>query len=541
MNCRSPAIKHEMDGSKRSEVTPPSERDQRTSRADAGRDTASLPRKRDQKASNKATNSSHAFQGLICCICGTTACTKFSHRLAQVETCRRASRASKACTLNRADAVESPKRPVLVRPAAIYHMPIAPGQLDPFVLLPLKGIPKDAIDQFHQYFTCQAGSVFDPDRPLSFDVRLASLRFRQSIESAAMCASVATMAATLNAFRNQKSTTPSVELLALHAISLRALRDEIEGLNGAKFSENTILAAISIATSCGIAFPDAQVARSHWQGVLALYNSRNPTLWSGPVIGWVDNFEWWLTVLAGQKPRNRPWPVLVPHERVSRIERYGKAFRPLFERMLKMDDVAPKLFTLCLNMCRGTEMLESLAKRSPQTQDTYFDYYRLVLMNQSTIVSGIVKDSNTLAECINITITICFMLLLRVLPYHSPLHILCSRLRTTIGNCGLFEFVDSPASTTSPRVIVEEATGAEQVGQFDVPMQDVYIWMLAICTCAARRSDDRSCQDWATSALRGIHDTKNHTDMWQTETLRCSRLFCWSDDFLSKHLLEVDL
>ena len=471
-----------------------------------------------------------------CLVCGVPLCNLVTHRLATLELLRRVSKTARKLQSDNSTSTSFEDVIVSTLIARTSPLPRTSGatrySIDTFHSFPVKGVHKSTMRQFHDFFSVQGGSLLETDRQLMFDKSFYPFLFPQAMRNPALCMSIVAMASTFIAIHHRKVKAPDEEVLTTYGQCFDTLRKQIdlEGTTG--LSESTIMAAVNLVMCCGIGFGDHEAALTHWNGVLALLDRANSAILPGRFLAFRDSMEYWLVLTAGLPPRQVEWPVRVLHE-LPPLEVYGKGFPRLFETQMMWCIPAAKLQTVCLNTCRATECLEDCvtdsANLSVTSPSTYFEYLRGIVQRQNIQAYSELANTDTVAECVSVTLNIFFLLVLRMTPWRAPIEHLCAQLRASLqaSRLELEDDGNTPESETNDND--PETT------------RDVYLWMLIVYACALQFCHSEFGKEWAASSIRRVcrQDVDTFGDMWEQTTLQRMRLFCWSDRFLLKHFKGV--
>lgn len=489
-----------------------------------------------------------------CMICHSKTCQLITHRLLTLDLLRRLAKSNKESeqsksTRARNEAVLS--RAVTTRarlPPITVHQPATPtDSIDPLTPFPIRGINRNNVQLFHEFFNSQGRSLLDFQRELSFDSGQYPYLFNQALQSPALAMSFVAMAATFHAIQTQDLTSPTHEVLAIHAQAFEELRKGIEAERPGTISEGTIMAAINLCMCCGVAFCDTEAALLHWQGVLALLRKPRSGIYSGTILTFVNQMEHWLVLIAGYKPRVETWTNPIPQERPP-PRKYGTGLESLCTSSVMQDlSLSPKILDLCINTCRTTEVLEAYAakhmfnKNTPTS--TYFDYLRNVLAEQGAIIHRKLHGTNIFAECICLSASLYDIIVLRRTPYKAPVRLLCSELRRALS-------VSKPTREQEEEDDENSDDEDDDEGDADTDRalnedyqlrKGAYNWMLIICACAANFCQDQPIIEWTKENLEEVRlaYSGNHRSAWKTTLVRDLSCFIWSDIFLAGQLQAV--
>lgn len=408
--------------------------------------------------------------------------------------------------------------------------------IDPFIPFPLKEAKTSDMLHFNEFFRTQGGSVQDTNHGFVFESEFYPWFFPVAMQNPALCMSCVAMSATYTAIHGRGLVKPDAELLRIYSQCFEVLRKQIELEDSSVVSEASVVTAINLVMCSGIAFDNHRAAVAHWNGLTAMWGRFRSNLYTGPLIGFFDQLEYWLTLMMGRRFQESPWRTPIPREKPL-TEVYGKGFGRLFASQI-MTSSMPKLLETCLNTCRATEVLEEHLQNLPLGQDkqpgTYFYYLRAILNGQNTQVFADLSGTNTFEECISITINIFFVGILRMTAWKAPVKQLCTKLRCTIAACGLVSSISAPSSAQ-----IDEGFSEEE--ESEALMKDAYVWMLFICACAAKSCCDEVSFEWCKDRLKETYIQELSADCvgWETLLPQNLRLFCWSDKFLTRNLKDV--
>ncbi|MBA7494867.1 hypothetical protein ES702_05445 [subsurface metagenome] len=485
-----------------------------------------------------------------CLICHSKTCQLITHRLLTLDLLRRLSKSDKETeqskrTRSRNENVLSrAARPRRASQVLTLQRPITPADhIDPFTSFPVKGVNKHTVHLFHEFFNSQGRSLLEFQRELSFDSGHYPYLFNQAFQSSALAMSFVAMAATFHAIQSHGLTSPTHDLLAIHAQAFEELRKRIEAERPSQISEGTIMAAINLCMCCGISFCDTDAALLHWQGVLALLNKPRSGIYSGAVLTFVIHMEHWLVLIAGYKPRIEKWTNPIPEERPP-PRKYGSRLESLFASSVLQDlSLSPKISDLCTNTCKATEVLEAHALKhmfNPNAPtSTYCNYLLNVITEQGAIIHNKLHGTDTFAECISLSASLYFILVLRRTPWKAPVRSLCSELRRAL-------------SKSKPIKEEEEDDDDDEEDEEDQEInralredyllrKSAYNWMLTICACAATFCQDQPNVEWAKENLEDVRLEyfERHDYEWKTCLVQDLNGFIWSDMFLAGLLQTV--
>lgn len=494
-----------------------------------------------------------------CLICHSKTCQLITHRLLTLDLLRRLSKSNKETEQSRrtrsrnegvlSRAVDS--RRVFQVPTV--HRPVTPtDHIDPFTPFPVRGVTKNTVHLFHEFFNGQGRSLLQFQRELSFDSGHYPYLFTQAFQSSALAMSFVAMAATFRAIQSQDLTLPTHEILAIHAQAFEELRKRIEAERPGEISEGTIMAAINLCMCCGIGFCDTEAALLHWQGVLALLGKPRSGIYSGAILTFVNHMEHWLVLIAGYKPRVEKWTNPISQERPP-PRKYGSRLESLFATSVLQDlSLSPKILDLCINTCKATEVLEAHSAKHLFNQNTptstYYNYLRNVITDQGAIIHSKLHGTDTFAECIGLTASLYFILVLRRTPWRAPVRLLCSELRRVLSKSKPVEEANDDSDDEDDDEDDDDSDDEDEDEEINRALKedyllrkDAYNWMLIICACAANFCQDQPSIEWTKENLEEVRLAyfKEHGYGWKTSLVRDLNGFIWSDVFLAGHLQTV--
>lgn len=490
-------------------------------------------------------------------ICHSKTCQLITHRLLTLDILRRLSRSSKESEQSESTRVRNEivlsraTRPrVRASQLAVHHPITLIDSIDPFTSFPVKGVNRSTVQLFHDFFNVQGRSLLEFQRELSFDSGHYPYLFTQSFQSSALAMSFVAMAATFKAIQTQDLTSPTHEVLAIHAQAFEELRKRIEAERPGTISEGTIMAAINLCMCCGVGFCDTEAALLHWQGVLALLSKPRSGIYSGAILTFVNHMEHWLVLIAGYKPRVEKWMNPIPQERPP-PRKYGQSLESLCASSVMQDlSLSPKILDLCVNTCKATEVLEVHAAKHMFNQNTptstYYDYLLNVLAEQGTIIHSKLHGTDTFAECISLSASLFYIFALRRTPWKAPVRLLCSELRRALSRSKLVkeDEDDNDGDDSDDEESDDDDEDAETSRALKKEYQlrkRAYNWMIFICACASNFCKDQSNIDWAKENLEEVRSDylEKHSHEWKTFLVEDLKQFIWSDMFLAGHLQTV--
>lgn len=409
---------------------------------------------------------------------------------------------------------------------------------------PIKGVNRDTVQLFHEFFTNQGSSLLESRRELSFDSGVLPPLFTRSFENPALATSFVAMAATFHAIQAQGLTAPNHEVLIYHAQAFEELRKNIEAERPGQISEGTIMAAINLCMCCGIGFGDSDAALLHWQGVLALLGKPRSGIYSGAILSFIGQLEHWLVLTAGYKPRVEKWTVPIPQDRPP-PRKYGKSLKSLCASSVLQDfSLSPKILEMCSNICRATETLEAYATRHAFNKNTpvstYFIYLRNVIAEQGSFIHNKFRNTSTFAECISLGTSLFYILALRRTPWKAPFRILCAELRRALSKSKPLEDGDDDDDDGENDDDEDEEINRALKEDFLV-RKAAYNWMLFTCACAASACQDKPAIEWTKENLEEVQLAyfEQHGPEWKPALIQDLKKFVWSDVFLAGHLQTV--
>jgi len=360
-----------------------------------------------------------------CPVCKRQGCLLVSHKLY-------ASR-PKSRQSNPSSADDEPSR-------ASFTISIGNARVDPFFNLPAGHSDPEMQQYLRDFFTAQGSSMTSPVRIRAFDSAYYPIVFRQALTDPALCYTFFAMSATYSSVHGQCLHAPDARLLSIYGRTFQAFRRQIGETCRAKPSEATIMAAVNLLMCHGICFGDKQALTAHPRALRNLVDACGGiSNLSGQPAAFVLWTDFYVTLFTGKKPDFLEQAGVMPDVPLSHPPAavYGGGWHEPRIRGL----APPALLDICHNTCRLIELLEDrVAGNNNPARWEYFLYKRNTMAMRNGIVHSTLYRSGTRAECISLVHNLCIFLILRLMPWETPIINLCDQLQFALLASGLHNY-----------------------------------------------------------------------------------------------------
>lgn len=490
-----------------------------------------------------STESSRLHEGTKCVICGSTSCSLLTHRLHTLKVAR-------------SGLIESTKRRRGSQSPSTSPFTIAGQELESSAFKRDRQSPATAqsvslsndvlavigdgvlLELFYRFFNDQSHSLLQFQRSLSFDSADFAPFADASTTHPAMALSFVAMAATFNSIDRQGLVRPDAALSAVYGQAFSELRIAIDTESNLTPSEATLIAAANLCFCSGIAFCNAADAHLHWQGVLALLKKPRHQPLAGAISMLLVQLEHWLVVMAVTTPRHTDWHEVLPH-RNPPPQKYGVHLDILTPLLDTVDvNLSRRILHICETACRAVELLEHQARRDflngEKPYDTYFLYLRNVVTDANAVVYSQTNGTDTLAECINLAVSLFLLIALRRTPWKAPVAKLCNELKRCITQTMLYRVSERQKKGDISNVESSQISGNDE-------FWIVYVWTLHTCAVAARWCFDQSLVQWTDRMMQPVIAgyIERYEEEWRATLEQDLTGMVWSTVFLWENISQI--
>lgn len=482
-----------------------------------------------------ATLGSYKYQKILakptlkqarCLACQSTSCTLISHKQYTAALLATASE-----ELEPAD--DAPHHSHLClflakNPKEAVREAMTPCLSDPSLQLPDNMNDPLSKQLFYDFFTVKSELVTEKQRTsLAFARETNSSLLAQALTDDALCMSLISLSMAFSLDRRaQAGLELTAQSLQMFNKACQLISYKIKNGPG----ESTLVAALAMTVAQGTFTGNRDAIRAHLQGAHGIIISLGGvTRIRGALLRLFHDIVWAAALLD----------VNLAHDiqdQVSAITLqdppellYGSAFHEL------ADCIDPKLLSVCVDTCRLTELLEdqtlALANaRSPnQSRWTYFHYLRDASLVRLVQLHAKHKNSNSIDECIGLTINLYVLSVLIVCPYRMPQIRVCARIQCILKLDGWSVTTESMNS----RYTVASTTVSANI------LCPIRLWILFVTSNALQQIGqtlDGCILDLLLRELTAYFRCtyEGWPDDWRERQLASLKSFCWSEVFLTK-------